>query len=41
MSKTKKVPSKKAVDRRAKIKKVLKQIASQLHVIAAARGPAY
>jgi hypothetical protein len=41
MSKPKKSAEKKTNDKKAKIKKVLKQIASQLNVIAAARGPAY
>jgi hypothetical protein len=37
----KKAPENKASDRKAKVKKLLKQIASQLAVIATARGPAY
>jgi hypothetical protein len=35
MSETKKAPEKKAGDRKAKVKKLLKQIASQLHVLVA------
>jgi hypothetical protein len=37
----KKTAQKKTSDRKAKVKKILKQIASQLAVIATARGPAY
>jgi len=37
----KKAPESKARDRKAKVKKVLKQIASQLSVIVAARPPTY
>jgi hypothetical protein len=36
-----KAPQKKTSDRKAKIKKILKQIASQLSVIVAARPPTY
>jgi hypothetical protein len=35
MSKTNKAPEKKPGDRKAKVKKLLKQIASQLHVLIA------
>jgi hypothetical protein len=41
MSKNKKAPENKAGDRKAKVKKILKQIASQLHVIVAQGNPNY
>jgi hypothetical protein len=37
----KKAPKNKAGDRKAKVKKILKEIASQLSVIVAARPPTY
>jgi hypothetical protein len=41
MSDTKKAAKKKTDDRKKKVKKVLKQIASQLQVVIATRPPTY